>query len=821
MQTVKRFTGDLHFMNGGGEMGKLMRSFDWSKTSVGAPEEWLQSLRTTVSIILNSSFPMFLFWGKDLLCFYNDAYRPSLGNNGKHPVILGMKAADAWPEIWDFIKPLIDQVLAGKGAVWFEDQHLPIFRNGKMENVYWTFSYSAVSDESGKPAGVFVTCTETTDKVVNTLRLKDNEERLRFAFDAAYIGSWELDLTTMTLNASDRCKINFGKPLNQPFTYQQLQDAIHPDDFKRQQKTVASVIKTGADYDIEYRVIWHDNSVHWINIRGKLRYDKDNNPAAMIGISSDITKQKNAENILKESEQRFQNLVRQATVGIIVLNGEEMHVSMVNDGYGKLINRTYDELINKKLFEIIPETEAYFRPIIDNVRITGEPLYLYSTPYTVNSDEGIKQGYLNLVYQPYKETDGSITGVMVLCQDVTEQVNARKELEKAFEQARLSKEAAQLGTFDMNLEKGTMEWDERCRTLFGISHKDAVSYEKDFVTGLHPEDRERILNIINNTFIKSISDGDYDVEYRTIGAEDELIRWIKAKGKVYFDKDDNPFRFIGSVLDITEQINAVKKIEETVIERTKELAEANYNLQKSNEELAQFAYIASHDLQEPLRKISTYSQMLTNTLKNNVSDESANYISKIKTSSEKMTKLIRDILNYSQLIKENETFDKVDLSEIFKNIITDFDLLIEQKQATVKYNNLPVIEAIPLQMSQLFSNLLGNALKFARKDVKPVIKLNAESLSPEEIQLHLFRPGIKYFKLQFIDNGIGIQPEYTRKIFNIFQRLHGKSEYEGTGIGLAMCKKIALNHNGDIYAEGNSNGGATFTIILPVKHMSL
>src|SRR4051812_36086011 len=162
------------FLANGGEMGQLTRALDWSKTKVGPIESWPQSLRTTLGLLLNSKFPMFLFWGPEHICFYNDAYRPSLGNDGKHPFILGQKGVDSWPEIWDFIKPLIDQVLIEGEATWHEDQLLPIYRNGKMEDVYWTFSYSPVNNESGKPAGVLVICNETTENIKLVKKLEDS-----------------------------------------------------------------------------------------------------------------------------------------------------------------------------------------------------------------------------------------------------------------------------------------------------------------------------------------------------------------------------------------------------------------------------------------------------------------------------------------------------------------------------------------------------------------------------------------------------------------------------------------------------------------------
>src|SRR6187431_1225420 len=167
-----------YFLSGGGEMGELTRSFDWSQTSLGNPDQWPHSLKTTLGILLHSSFPMFLFWGEDLTCFYNDAYRPSLGSNGKHPAV-GKKAQDVWPEIWDFIGPLIKKVLETNEAVWYEDQLLPIYRNGQIEDVYWTFSYSPVYGDEGKVSGVFVTCTETTAKVNNQKSLENSELKFR------------------------------------------------------------------------------------------------------------------------------------------------------------------------------------------------------------------------------------------------------------------------------------------------------------------------------------------------------------------------------------------------------------------------------------------------------------------------------------------------------------------------------------------------------------------------------------------------------------------------------------------------------------------
>lgn len=175
----------VNFLRGGGEMGVLIRDFDWTNSPVGDPKDWPQSLRTTVSMLLSSKFPMFLWWGDELIQFYNDAYRPSFGNQGKHPAALGQPGAHCWPEVWLTIEPLINQVLAGGESIWRANQLLPIYRNGRIENVYWTFSYSAVLTESGQIGGVLVVCQETTQMVVGHQKVQQNEARFRAIVEQA------------------------------------------------------------------------------------------------------------------------------------------------------------------------------------------------------------------------------------------------------------------------------------------------------------------------------------------------------------------------------------------------------------------------------------------------------------------------------------------------------------------------------------------------------------------------------------------------------------------------------------------------------------
>ena len=250
-------TKALKFLSGGGEMGALMRAYNWDSSLLGSVDNWPQSLLTTLGILLNSKFPMFLFWGSNHVCFYNDAYRPSLGNDGKHPGILGINGEEAWPEIWHIIKPLIYQVLADGEANWSEDQLIPIYRNGKIEDVYWTFSYSPVKDESGMPAGVFVTCTETTGKVNTLKKIAESNNQLNFAIEATELGTFDFNPLTNKFIGNHYFKEWFGLQDGDEFDISIGINVIAEKDRGRVSEAVKGALeyKSGGFFDIEYSII--------------------------------------------------------------------------------------------------------------------------------------------------------------------------------------------------------------------------------------------------------------------------------------------------------------------------------------------------------------------------------------------------------------------------------------------------------------------------------------------------------------------------------------------------------------------------------------
>lgn len=241
-----------------------------------------------------------------------------------------------------------------------------------------------------------------------------------------------------------------------------------------------------------------------------------------------------------------------------------------------------------------------------------------------------------------------------------------------------------------------------------------------------------------------------------------------------------------------------------------------HSLQYVNKELEEFAYVASHDLQEPLRKITTFSSRLNEKFKQSLGNEGAMYLDRIVASANNMRLFIESLLDFSRVSRVEAVQQLTDLNFILKQVKADLELAIEETNCIISSDKLPCISASPTQMKQLFTNIVSNAIKFRKTGSAPEIQIQATELPEKECIYFSLDVRQKYYKISVRDNGIGFAEEYAAKIFQAFQRLHGKSEFPGTGLGLAICKKIVDQHAGRIFAEGEPGNGACFNIILPV-----
>lgn len=415
---------------------------------------------------------------------------------------------------------------------------------------------------------------------------------------------------------------------------------------------------------------------------------------------------------------------------------------------------------------------------------------------------------------------GQITRVIGTSQDITEIKRIKRELEAKVEELSnaneelkknkdLFKEAEALmnyGSFEWDVKKDEILWSDGLKKLYAGS--DILKLPNHininfYYNRVHDDDLANVKKVIQNAFEEKIP---YAFEHKIVDL-DGVEKYVQTKGWVNIDEVGNVLKFIGNTVEVTELKAYEKELE-------RKLEELNH----SNQELEQFAYVASHDLKEPLRKITAFGDRLNQKFSQQLDDDARFYLSRMVDSASRMEVLMENLLSYSRLSRKLVTFEQVSLNKTLENVLSDLELKITETNAQIHVGKMPTIQASTPKMQQLFQNLISNALKFVKPNQIPKIWIEAEEAHKKELsKLGLDYKNKSYYKIKVKDNGIGFDPEYAERIFVIFQRLHGRSEFEGTGLGLAICRKIVENHQGLIYAESIPNNGATFVMFLPTR----
>lgn len=657
----------LEFLTGGGSMGERIRAFAWADSSLGDPSGWPQGLRTTVRVLLTTGHPTMIFWGPDLACLYNDAFSRSLGPE-KHPAILGAPGREAWQEVWPIVGAQIEQVLRGDGAVWHENQCVPIIRHGELQEAYWTYSYSPI-DEPGSPhgvGGVLVTCTETTQAVLSERKL-----------------------------AAER--------------------------------------------------------------------------------------------------EQFMRLFEQAPTFLAVLRGPDHVIELANPGYLALVG--HRPVVGRTVADALPEavTQGYLA-LLDGVYRTGTPysasgsrVVFHATP-----DGPPDERYVDFVYQPTFDRDGSVVGILVQGVDVTSRAAADRAL--SLNRARLdyATRLSGVGFWYCDLPFDQLEWDPRVKEHFFFAPEDRITID-DFYARIHPEDRAQTREAID----ASIRTGKaYDIVYRTVQPTTGAVKWIRALGGTDYGPDGSPTHFDGVTVDVSAQRFDQQR-----------LADLNRQLREQDRRKDEFIATLSHELRNPLSPIRVAAKLIASPQIAPAQLTRAQGI--IERQVTHMALLLDDLLDVARITQGKLQIKKrtLTLSGVVEAAVEAVRPTLDGKHQHLAVH-LPadpvVLDADHLRLAQILSNLLINAAKYSGPGghIQLAGAVHGDVLS-----------------LSVKDDGIGIAPQYLLGIFEMFSQAGdatGRSD-GGLGIGLALVKGLTELHGGTVEARSDGLGhGSEFIVRLPL-----
>jgi PAS domain S-box-containing protein len=562
----------------------------------------------------------------------------------------------------------------------------------------------------------------------------------------------------------------------------------------------------------------------------------------MLAVAIEVTDQVLAKEALMQSESRFRNILDQTPEPMIVLKGEDMVVDVANEPLLRTW-RADKSVIGKPLLECLPEVRGQgIMEMLLDVYHNRNVIKGYDRPVVYDRGNGVTETlYYNFVYTPYVEANGEVTGVLIIGTDVTSGVLARQRVEESERRFRSIFETAGVSMWEEDFSAVGKALEE----LKAQRIKDLREYFDE-----HPEFVQHCLQLVKVNDVNQATLQMFEAETKeqllgdlpaiftpdTVNVfVDELIAIAENKSEYIAETrlqtlKGNPVftlfhmklsdsgkldRVLFTLLDLTARKSAEEALRDSeaklkilVAERTKELERINQELFRSNEDLQQFAHVASHDLKEPIRKITTFVDRVKVEAEAVLPQGVRIYLDKIERAANRMMSMVEGVLNYSIVNTADHQKATVDLNDIFASIEYDLEVPIQAKNARLSYSQLPSIEGVPILIFQLFYNLINNSLKFKHPHRDLLISVTSQSIQAD---------GAQYALIIVKDNGIGFDSKYSEKIFETFTRLHTKDQYEGTGLGLSLCQKIVQRHGGKIWAKGNPQDGAEFYVQLPTS----
>jgi len=653
------------------------------------------------------------------------------------------------------------------------------------------------------------------------LALEESEERQKLAVEASGMGTWVCDWGTAMVHCSERTREIFGYS-EAVVSLDHVFDTIHPEDQEKVKQAVATATQHEEGlYRAEYRVLNHlDGSTRSVIANGKIFFDDERKPVKFIGTCLDVTRQKQIEDNIRQSEERYRHIFEGTPISIweedfsfVKKEVERLKTAGISDFisyYNKhpeklqqLIQSVGINDVNESTLKLVEaSSKEELKAGLQNVFVEDTTQAFISELYVIANGGGrfeyesvlqtLKGNKIDvLIHIDFPKHD-NYSSVLVTLVDISERRKAEQFLRESEEQFRLLAETLPQLVWMTDGNGNRLYASSRWQQFTGL-----MPNAENWLKAIHPDDVERVAEV----WKQSIATGKaYRTELR-LQSQSGGYYWFYMQGEPIRNEQGQIIKWIGSATNIQDQKEIEKRLEDLVSKRTEEL-------QRSNNDLQQFAHVASHDLKEPLRKIKTFAGRLADDPQTSFSEKGSAYLEKIDKASSRMFMMIDGVLNYSTLNITEQNTELVDLNEILRNIETDLELVIQQKSAKLIYENLHAVEGAAVLLHQLFYNLLNNSLKFSKEGVAPLVRISSSSVSKNNRE---------YAVIKVEDNGIGFEQQFAEKIFDTFTRLNSKDEYEGTGLGLSLCKRIAERHGGNISAYGKLGSGAQFVILLPLK----
>jgi len=553
----------------------------------------------------------------------------------------------------------------------------------------------------------------------------------------------------------------------------------YPEDVEADQALRDRLLRREIDtFDLEKRYMRKDCALVWVYLNVAAVRDRHGETLYLLVYVRDITAQKQMELALRDSQRQLQTIIDTAPVSVVYID-QDWRYQFVNHAYCDLNGVTRQEIVGKHLREVLP-AEIYDRvATYVELSFAGEDV-----SYDIVRPTRLGPRSMHVEFGRDCDERGEVRGLIAVLSDVTEQVavlNALRASERSLSRAQ---RIAKMGSWEVSSDLRQARWSEQLYRLFGMEPFSLAPAYDAAMRFVHPDDRATLVAglqaALNERRLST-------VEHRIV-RRDGAERWVLTHIEP-MQEPGGAVRLAGTSLDITDR----RAAEELLREKTEELA-------RSNAELQSFAYVVSHDLQEPLRMVASYVGLLKQRYAGKLDADADDFIQFAVEGAERMQRLILDLLAYSRVGRPGSTERAVDLSEVMSSAVANLQRVIEDTDAVITSEPLPVVWAVESQMAQLFQNLLGNALKFRREE-SPQIHVGAEERND-------------HWLLWVRDNGIGIPPQHKERVFQVFHRLHARDAYPGTGIGLAICKRIVEREGGRIWLESTPGHGTTFYFTL-------